>query len=68
MTDTSLVGRSLVIFLGALGIPIGIMNRVYSLGSYATKIDAAIAYNFGSVEFHGPFARLNDMDKFCGGR
>jgi len=44
------------------------MNRDYSLGSYATKTEAAIAYNIESVEFHGPFARLNDMDKFCGGR
>jgi len=47
---------------------IGIMNRDYSLGSYATKIEAAIAYNIGSVEFHGPFARLNDIGKFCSGR
>jgi hypothetical protein len=44
------------------------MNRAYSLGSYATKIEAAIAYNIGSVEFHGPFARLNDIGKFCGSR
>jgi hypothetical protein len=35
-----------------------IMNRDYSLGSYATKTEAAIAYNIESVEFHGPFARL----------
>jgi hypothetical protein len=47
---------------------IGIMNRDYSLGSYATKTEAAIAYNIGSVEFHGPFARLDDMGKVCGGR
>ncbi|MBV8176367.1 MAG: HNH endonuclease [Verrucomicrobia bacterium] len=46
---------------------IGIMNRNYSLGSYATKIEAAIAYNIGSVEFHGPFARLNDVGKLCRG-
>ena len=49
-------------------VRIGIMNRDYWLGSYATKIEAAIAYNIGSVEFHGPFARLNDTSKFCGGR
>ena len=47
---------------------IGITNRDYSLGSYATKTEAAIAYNIGSVEFHGPFARLNYMGKFCSGR
>jgi uncharacterized protein (DUF433 family) len=29
------------------------MNRDYSLGSYATKTEAAIAYNIESVEFHG---------------
>jgi hypothetical protein len=39
------------------------MNRDYSLGSYASKTEAAISYNIGSVEFHGPFGRLNDMDK-----
>ena len=44
------------------------MNRDYSLGSYATKSEAAIAYNIGSVEFHGPFARLNDLGKFRGVR
>lgn len=37
---------------------IGIMKRDYSLGSYATKTEAAIAYNIGSVEFHGSFTRL----------
>jgi hypothetical protein len=47
---------------------IGIMNCDYSLGSYETKIEAAIAYNIGSVEFHGPFARLNDMRKSRGVR
>jgi hypothetical protein len=41
------------------------MNRGYLLGSYATKTEAAIAYNIGSVEFHGPLARLNDVGKFC---
>jgi hypothetical protein len=54
--------------LSQLAGTIGIMNRDYSLGSYETKIEAAIAYNIGSAEFHGPFAKLNDMGTLCGGR
>jgi hypothetical protein len=47
---------------------IGIMNRDYPLGSYATMTEAAIAYNIGSVEFLGPFARLNNISKLSGDR
>ena len=44
---------------------IGVENNRVRLGAYSTSEEAALAYNFAAVHFHGEFARLNNIN-LCG--
>lgn len=37
-------------------------NRKINLGNYPTEIDAARAYNAASIELHGAFSRINEIE------
>ncbi len=38
-------------------------EKEISLGTYATELEAAIAYNEGAIKYHGEFAVLNELNK-----
>ncbi len=42
---------------------IQVNKKKISLGTYATELEAAIAYNEAAIIYHGEFAKLNDFDK-----
>jgi len=45
---------------------IGIKNKVIELGHYSNPEDAALAYNFAALQYHGEFAVFNTSKQLLG--